>query len=91
MSSLQVNGFEKMILKSVRVYEKEGKKPLVFVNFMDFNTFTDTGDLILLKENLTIDDISSIKALEKKAVKAVLSSNTYNGRSSFVVNAVLPA
>jgi hypothetical protein len=91
MSSLSIQGFEKMILKSVKVIEKEGKKPLVFVKFVDFNTFDDTDDFIFIQENLTFDTIASLKALEKKPVKAVLSNNEFNGRKSFVCVDIKPA
>lgn len=91
MSGLVVAGFEKTILKSVKIVEKEGKKPLVFVNFVDFHTFNDTGDYIFLKENLTIDEIANLKSLQLKPVKATLTLNEFNGKKSFVITDVVPA
>lgn len=84
LSSLVVQGFKNTVLKSVKVIQKEGKKPLVFVCFMDFDTFEDTGDLIFVKENLTVDDLANLKVLEKKQVKATIVPNTYNGKTSFI-------
>lgn len=91
MSSLLVDGFEKMILKKVRVFQKEGKAPVVFVEFIDFATFESTGDLIYRAENMNVDMITSLKSLEKKPVKATILANVYNGRSSFVVKDIKAA
>lgn len=91
MSSISIVGFEKMILKKIRVVQKEGKKPLVFVEFVDFATFETSGDLIFMPETIDMDIITSLKALEKKPVKADLACNTYNGRSSFVVKKIIAA
>jgi hypothetical protein len=85
MSNLVVNGYENLVLKSVDVIERENKNPLVFVEFIDTDTFESTGQIIYLKEDMNINYISSLKSLEKKPVKATVQINTYNGRSSLSV------
>lgn len=91
MSGLVISGFDKVVLKSVKVIEKEGKKPLVFVNLVDFNSFDDTGDMIFLKQDLSVNDIATLKSLEKKQVRAVLTINEFNGKKSYVVTDVKAA
>lgn len=90
MSNLVVDGYEKVLLKSVNVLEREGKKPLVFVNFHDCESLDETGDMILLKDNMDMNYIMSLKEYEKKPVKAILRLSTYNGRSSISVADVIP-
>jgi hypothetical protein len=90
-SSIGVKGFEETVLKAVKVIEREGKKPLVFVDLMDFKTFDTTGEMMFMNKDMSIDLISSLKALEKKLVKAVLFIGTYNGKTSINVNEIIPA
>lgn len=90
MSNMVVEGYNKVLLKSVTVREREGKKPLVFLNFHDVESLDETGDMILLKDDISMDFIMNLKALEKKPVSAVIRLSTYNGRSSLSVSDVLP-
>lgn len=90
MSNLVVDGYKKVLLKSVNVLEREGKKPLVFINLHDCDSLDETGDIILLKDNVDMNYIMSLKEHEKKPVKAILRLSNYNGRSSIAVTDVIP-
>lgn len=82
MSSLVVSDFKKVTVKSVNILEREGKKPLAFVNLVDLETFETTGEMLYLKKDVTLKDLMELKSLERKNVKATLQIGMYNNRPS---------
>lgn len=90
-SGIKVEGFKNCVAKSVNVRERDGKAPLVFIELIDMDTFETTGELLLLKQDLKMDEVFKLKSLEKQAVKATLKLGTYNGRSSVNVTEMIAA
>lgn len=82
ISNLVVEDFKNVVCKSVNIREREGKKPLVFIELMDFDTFNTTGEMLLLNNDLALDQVMALKQLERKKVKATLRVSPYNGRTS---------
>ena len=62
--------------------EREGKKPLVFIELVDPETFDDTGEMMYLNPDADLNHLLSLKQLERKKVKAVLKLGKYNNRPS---------
>lgn len=89
VTNISVEGYSDVRLKSFSIIEREGKKPVYFVELADASTFETTGEMILLKQ-LTTEEAFKIKALETKAVKAVLRVSPYNGRSSIACIDIQP-
>ncbi|MEC1715002.1 hypothetical protein [Schinkia azotoformans] len=90
MSSLVVSDFKNVVVRNVRVWERQGKQPLAFVDFVDTDTYQTTGDMLYLKENSTLNDLMQLKSLEKKKVKVVLQLGIYNNRTTINVSDIIP-
>lgn len=88
--SLVVQDFMNVAVKSVNVIERADKKPLVFIDLVDTDTFQNTGEMMYLKKDMTMNDIMSLKQLERKKVKAVLTIGVYNNRPSVNLVEVSP-
>lgn len=82
LGNLSIDGYKNVAVKSVNILEREGKKPLVFIDLADADTFKSTGEMMYLKKDLTINEMTYLKNLEAKHVKAVLQLGTYNNRPS---------
>lgn len=90
MSSLVVSDFKNVVVKDVRVWERQGKAPLAFVDFVDTDTYQTTGDMLYLKENTTLNDLLKLQDLKKKKVKVVLQLGIYNNRTTINVSDIIP-
>lgn len=81
-SMLTVSEFANLRLKKFNVFEREGKKPLYFVEFVDADSFESTGEMMLLKPDFSQNDAFALSKLEKQKVSATIKISAYNGRSS---------
>lgn len=81
-SMLSVSEFKNVRLKKFNIFEREGKKPLYFVEFVDADSFESTGEMMLLKPDFNQNDALAISKLELKPVHATIKISPYNGRSS---------
>ena len=79
---IMINDFVNVAVKSVNVLDREGKKPLVFIDLVDTDSFQNTGEMMYLKKDLTTNDIMNLKSLERKKVRASLAIGIYNNRPS---------
>lgn len=86
--SLVVADFKNVAVKKVNLLEREGKKPLAFIELVDTETFESTGEMMYLNQEATLNDLMALKALERKKVKATLKMGTYNNRPSVNVVSV---
>lgn len=89
-SSMVISDFKNVVLKDVRIWEKEGRKSLAFVDFVDIDSYQTTGDMLYLKENTTTNDLLKLKDLVKKKVKVVLALGIYNNRTTINVVDIIP-
>jgi hypothetical protein len=80
-----VQGFEDVVLKDVSIVEREGKKPLIFVEFVDRKTFASTGQMMFISEEQKAHDITPLKL---QSVDAVIGLDVYNNRTSVTVHKI---
>lgn len=78
-SNLVINGFEKLVLKEVKVVERNEKSPLIFVEFVDADTYQTSGELMFISDTQKAHDVTPLKLQQ---VKATLELSIYNNRTS---------
>lgn len=88
--SLVVEGYKTVAVKKVNLLEREGKKPLVFIELVDPESFESTGEMMYLNQDADLNALMSLKSLERKKVKATLRLGTYNNRPSVNITNVTP-
>jgi hypothetical protein len=87
--SLKDFAHSKVILKSATQRERrDGKSPLIFVEFINTENYTASGEMLFLNRDVKYDDI---RKLEHKPVSAVLELGQYNGRNSISCVDIKPA
>lgn len=84
---LILNGFKNIILKDVKLVNREGKKPLCFVNLVDTDTHDHSGDIMFMSEDRDFN-VYTLEALQGLKVKAKLTLSIYNNRPSLTVSKI---